>query len=253
MKNIKTTLVFLLFFVPTVLSANGTTALFNMANKQYEQGNYDSTVVLLDSILSMNFESAKLYYNLGNAWYKKGEVPKAILYYEKAKKLEPNNADINYNLALTNTQIADKIEPVPEFFLKTWWKRSLQFFNEKQWMYINIGSYSVLLVFLIIFFTTRSKSRKQTAFYFSILFLFFSILTGVYGYNSSKLLHSHNTAIVFTPTVNVKSSPNDNANTIFVIHQGTKVQLLDKLKNWHRIKLANGSIGWISEADFERI
>ncbi|RUA32879.1 MAG: hypothetical protein DSY76_00085 [Bacteroidetes bacterium] len=253
MKNTKTSLFLLLLFIPMLIFADGAKGLFNNANKQYEQGNYDSTIILLDSIVSMNLESAELYYNLGNAWYKKGEIPKAILYYEKAKKLEPNNPDINYNLALANTKVADKIEAVPEFFLKTWWKKSLLFFNEKQWMYVNIISYSILLIFLIIFFTTRSKARKQFAFYLSILFLFLSIISGVYGYNSSKLLHSHNTAIVFTPTVNVKSSPNDNANTIFVIHQGTKVQLMDKLKNWHRIKLANGSIGWISESDFEKI
>ena len=120
MKNLKTTILLLLFFVPMIMMANGTKALFQKANEKYEQQNYDSCIVLLDSIVNMGFESTDLYYNLGNAWFKNGEIAKAILYYEKAKKLEPNNADVNYNLALANTKIADKIEAVPVFFLTKW-------------------------------------------------------------------------------------------------------------------------------------
>ena len=253
MKNLKTTILLLLFFVPMILMANGTKALFQKANEKYEQQHYDSCIILLDSIVNMGFESTDLYYNLGNAWFKNGEIAKAILFYEKAKKLDPNNADVNYNLALANTKIADKIEAVPVFFLTKWWNSSLRYFNEQQWTTINIISYSILLFFAIVFFISRTKSRKQSAFFLGIAFLIVSIITGIYGFQSSKLKHQHNTAIVFTPTVNVKSSPNENANTIFVIHQGIKIELMDKLKNWHRIKLANGSIGWISENDFEKI
>ena len=253
MKKIKITALILLFFVPMILLADGAKTLFEQANDAYEQENYDSTISLLDSLLNAGLESPELYYNLGNAWFKKSEIPKAILYYEKAKKLDPNNTDINYNLELANTKIADKIEATPEFFLKKWWRTSLLFFSESQWVSINIISYSILLVFVIIFFITQSKSVKQASFFLGILFLFISLLTGIYGYQSSKRIHEHNTAIVFTPTVNVKSSPNESANTIFVIHQGTKVQLLDQLKDWYRIKLANGSLGWMRKEDFEKI
>ena len=253
MKNIKTHILILLFFVPMVLLADGAKTLFQKANESYEQQNYDSSITLLDSLLKSGLDSSELYYNLGNSWFKKGEIPMAILYYEKAKKIEPNNDDINYNLALANTLIADKIEPVPEFFIKTWWNTSLRFFNENQWAIINGVSYTLLFVFIVIFFITRSKSTKQKAFILGIIFLLTSLITGFYGYKSVQLKQAHNTAIIFTPTVNVKSSPSDNANTIFVIHQGTKVEIVDQIKNWYRIKLANGSLGWLTADDFKEI
>ncbi len=253
MKNLKITALMLLFFVPMILLADGARTLFEQANDAYEKEDYDSTISLLDSLLSVGLESPELYYNLGNAWFKKSEMPKAILYYEKAKKLDPNNVDINYNLELANTKIADRIEPIPEFFLKKWWRSTLVFLNESQWMIVNVISYSILMVFVIIFFISKSKSIKQSSFFIGIILLSISLITGLMGYQSNQIVHTHNTAIVFTPTINVKSSPNENANTIFVIHQGTKVELVDHLKSWYRIKLANGSVGWMKDIDFEKI
>jgi len=253
MKKLKITVLILLFFVPMILLADGAKNLFQQANSAYEKENYDSCISILDSLLSTGIESPEIYYNLGNAWYKKNEISKAILYYEKAKKLDPHNADINYNLELSNTKIADKIDPVPEFFLKKWWRTVLLFFTEGQWVIINVISYTLLLIFVVLFFILPSKSSKQLSFFLGIMFLFISLITGVLGYQSSQIVHTHNTAIVFTPTVNVKSSPSENSNTIFVIHQGTKIQLIDHLKDWYRVKLANGSEGWLKESDFEKI
>ena len=253
MKNLKITALVLLFFIPMILLADGARTLFEQANDAYEKEDYDSTISLLDSLLSVGLESPELYYNLGNAWFKKSEMPKAILFYEKAKKLDPSNVDINYNLELANTKIADRIEPIPEFFLKKWWRSTLLFLNESQWMFVNVISYSILMVFVIIFFISKSKSIKQSSFFIGMILLTISLITGLMGYQSNQIIHTHNTAIVFTPTINVKSSPNENANTIFVIHQGTKVELVDQLKSWYRIKLANGSVGWMKDIDFEKI
>ncbi len=252
-RTLKHTILVLLFFVPMILLADGAKTLFERANEQYEKQNYDSTIALLDSLLNAGLESPELYYNLGNAWFKKGEVPRAILFYEKAKKLKPNDPDINYNLELANTRIADKIEPVPEFFLSRWWKKAVNAFDDKQWTIINIVSYSILLIFFVVFFISHTKKTKRIAFFMGIVFLFISLLTGLMGYRNYKNRITHNTAIVFTPTVNVKSSPGGSANTIFVIHQGTKVRLIDHIKDWYRIKLANGSVGWIKEDDIEKI
>lgn len=253
MRNIKITVFTLLFFIPLIMMADGAKNLFEQANTAYEAEDYDSTISLLDSLISVGLESSELYYNLGNAWFKKNEVPHAILYYEKASKIDPNNPDLIYNLELANTKIADRIEPLPEFFLKKWWSSTLMFFSESQWMVINIIMYSLLLGFFVVFFISNSKSIKQITFYLGIIFLVFSLLTGFMGYERNRILHEHNTAIVFTPTINVKSSPNENANTIFVIHQGTKVELIDQLKDWYRIKLANGSIGWMKGSEFSKI
>jgi len=253
MKNLKITILALLFFVPMILLAGGAKTLFQQANEAYEKENYDKSIALLDSLIQSGLESPQMYYNLGNAWFKKNEIPKAILYYEKAKKLDPHDEDINYNLELAKTKIADKIEPIPEFFLKQWWRSILMLFTETQWVYINIIVYTLFLLFIVIFFISRSKTRKQFAFSMGIIFLSLSLLTGIFGFQSSQQIHSHKTAIVFTPTVNVKSSPSEKSSTLFVIHQGTKVKLIDQLKDWYRIKLANGSQGWMHKEDFEKI
>ncbi len=243
----------IIVFIPLIMLADSAKTLFDTANDYYAKGDYEMTISLCDSMIKNNVESAAIYYNLGNAWFKLDDVPKAIYYYEKAKKLEPNNEDINYNLKIANTKIADRIEPVPEFFLKTWWKKLVYSLNEKQWTIVNIGVYIVFLLFLIIFFVAKSISAKKTAFVFSIIFMVLSILSGLIGYNSYKLKTTHNTAIIFTPTVNVKSAPDEGSSTLFILHQGSKVQLLENTSTWEKIKIANGSEGWVQKDDFEMI
>jgi hypothetical protein len=233
--------------------ADSAKTLFEIANDNYNKGEYEQSIALYDSLLSNSVESAELYYNLGNAWYKLDEIPKAILYYEKAKKIEPNNADIIYNLNLANTKIADRIEVVPVFFLKTWWFNMLNTFNEKQWTIINISMFLVFLVFIIILLTTKKPSLKKLSFSFAIIFIILSFVSGLIGYRSYQIKTKHSTAIIFTPTVNIKSAPDDKSSTIFILHQGTKVKLLDETPNWQKVKIGNGSEGWLLKDDFEVI
>jgi len=242
-----------LLFIPLIMLADSAKTLFEIANEHFNKGEYEQSITIYDSLIRNNIESSNIYFNLGNAWYKIDEIPKAILYYEKARKIDPNNKDINYNLELANTHIADRIEDVPEFFLKTWWKNIVYLFNEEEWMYINIGVFSFLMLFVVIYFVSNKPSTKRFSFTLSILFIILSFTSGLIGYNSYKLKTTHNTSIIFTPTVNVKSAPDDNSSTIFILHQGTKVSLLDESKDWQKVKLANGSEGWLLKNDFEKI
>ncbi len=242
-----------LLFIPLIMLADSAKTLFERANEYYAKGDYEKTISLCDSLLKNNVESAAIYYNLGNAWFKLDDVSKAILYYEKAKKIDPNNEDINYNLQLANTRIADRIVPVPEFFLKTWWKKVLFALNEKQWTYLNIAIFLVFLLFVFLFFISKDSNIKKSTFLFSIIFLILSIISGFIGYRSYKTKITHNTAVIFTPTVNIKSAPDDKSSTIFILHQGSKVNLLEESANWEKIKIANGSEGWLLKSDFEKI
>lgn len=252
MKKVFSILV-VIVFIPLLLLADSAKTLFDRANDSYAKGDYEMTVSLCDSMIKNNVESAAIYYNLGNAWFKLDDVPKAIFYYEKAKKIEPNNEDINYNLQLANTKIADRIEAVPEFFLKTWWEKLVYSLDEEQWTSLNIGVFVVFLMFMVIFFMAKQEKLKKTFFVLSIVFLVTSILTGYIGYRSYKIKTTHNTAIIFTPTVNVKSAPDEGSSTLFILHQGSKVELMEESSTWEKIKIANGSEGWVLKEDFEKI
>lgn len=243
-------IVFLSFIIPISVLANNE-VLFQKANKHYNDGQYELAIEAYDSLLSINVESANIYYNLGNSYFKNSDIPHAILYFEKAKKLEPNNDDIIYNLELANTRIADKIETVPEFFLKTAYLKVRNTFNEKQWTIINVVFFLIFLVLIIIFFTTNNK--RKLWFSLSIVFLSITFISGFIGFDSNKEIRTHNSAIIFTPTIDIKSAPDQKSNTIFILHQGTKVFLLERSFKWQKVRIANGSEGWLKINNFEEI
>ena len=204
-------------------------------------------------MIDQGYVSSGLYYNLANAFFKLNDIPSAILYYEKALKLNPKDEDINFNLRLANSRIIDKIEPVPEFFLKKWWKQIVHIMGPDQWARLGIVIFVSILVLLSVFFLSRSVILRKTAFWTGMILLVifvFSMYTGYYGHQELKKEHD---GIIFTPTVTVKSSPTDNSVDLFVIHEGTKVRILDDLEGWTEIRIANGSVGWVKKGDYKPI
>lgn len=223
------------------------------ANKLYNEGLYDSSLVLYSSILDKNLHSSELYFNMGNAYFKNNNLPKAILYYEKALKLSPNDEDIKYNLSITNSMIVDKIENVPQLFYKQWWNYFYDRYNTNTWAIISVATWVLFLISLGIFLLSRSRSRKKFVFYITVL-IFIAAL-GSFGLASQKYYFSkeNKEAIIFTPTITVKSSPTKNSVDLFVVHEGTKVKIIDKLDNWNKVKIKDGSIGWLPSNSMELI
>lgn len=246
------TLVILLLFSFSV-RASGPDSLMQTANNAYNEGLYDSALNVYHRIMDQGFESAKLYYNMGNAYFKNRNIPSAILYYEKAKKLAPNDEDIDFNINLANSMIVDKIEKIPELFYTRWWNYFYNLFNANTWAVIAVVSWFILIFFIGIFILSKTRGAKKTAFYFGVLFLLISI--AVFGLASQKYYYTreHQDAIIFTPTITVKSSPTMNAVDLFVIHEGTKVHILDQVNDWVKIRIPNGSIGWLPAKSLERI
>ncbi len=252
-KRFQYIMVTLLALIVSFANAQPVDSLMQKANNAYNQGLYDSSINLYNQVLNHNVESAELYYNLGNAWFKKGEVPHAILYYEKAKKLNPNDEDVNYNLGVANSMIVDKIEPVPKLFFQEWWDYFYNLFGADRWAIILLISWALFVLFAGIFLFSGSRRSKKAGFFLGILFLLITVAS--YGLASQKYHHSisHNEAIIFTPTLTVKSSPTQTAVDLFVIHEGTKVKILDTVDNWVKVKIPNGSIGWVPQKSLERI
>lgn len=223
------------------------------ARKAYEAGQFETSIQLYESILQKGLESSILYYNLGNAYYRNKDLPSAALYYEKALKMDPTNRDIQHNIELVNSKIIDKVEPVPELFYKRWWKVLLNSMNLDSVSVLMICLFTLSLLFAGIYLTSSRLGIRKFAFYTSI-FMFILVITSFMVAREKKhYLTQHHEAIVFTPTVTIKSSPDAASTDLFVIHEGLKVTLLDKIGDWQEIRIANGSIGWLKLSDIRYI
>lgn len=233
--------------------AQDTQDLMITANNAYNEGLYDSALNVYYIIENQNVESVELYYNIGNAYFKNNNLPASILYYEKAKKLSPNDEDIAHNLGIANSMIADKIETVPILFYQHWWNYFYNLFDADTWTIISIIAWIILLLFIGVFILTKSPSTKKISFYFGLLFLFITV--GTFGLASQKYYFTkeHKEAIIFTPTITVKSSPTLNAVDLFVVHEGTKIRILDQLQDWVKIKIPDGSVGWLPAESLQEI
>lgn len=246
-------LIFLLLLSGTSLRASTPDSLMVKANSAYDQQQYDSAVNLYNRILNEGWVSSKLYFNLGNTYFRLKNLPEAILYYEKAKKLDPNNENIKYNLGIANSMIVDKIDEVPEFFIKRWWNYFYNLFSADSWTLLFIISFALLVLVIGIFILSRERRVRQWSFFIGLILLLLTI--GSFGLASQRTFYTKNEkeAIVFTPSITVKSSPSPNSVDLFVIHDGIKVRILDSVDGWIKIKISSGSIGWLPEASVKTI
>ena len=228
-------------------------SLLIKANQQYDEGIYHKAIQNYILIIDDNVESAQLYYNLGNAYFKINDLASAILYYEKAKKINPNDDDINYNLGVANSRIVDKIESVPQIIFKRWWNQFYNTFSANSWARVAIGLFIFTLFFAAIYLLARTRFVKKIFFVLGLIFLLLSIASYFVSYQKYYYTNTHKEAILFAPTITVKSSPNRNSVDLFVIHEGAKVYILDHVGEWIEIRIANGSVGWLPVSEIKYI
>nr|WP_321452223.1 tetratricopeptide repeat protein [uncultured Carboxylicivirga sp.] len=235
----------LLLFIPLALLAQD--GRFEEANNHYINGEFNEAIQTYNEILQTGMESGNLYYNLGNAYYKNGELANAILNYERARLLKPHDKDIQYNLELAYSQTADKIDDVGEFIFTKWITSFRNKATSDFWAYAGIGFFILTLIAAALYIYSRSVILKKIGFYLGIIFLFHVIVTISFSYRQRAKLINRDHAIVFSPTVAVKSSPDESGTEIFILHEGTKVEVKSTLGTWKEIEMGNGNIGWIKE------
>jgi len=254
MKYIKL-LGFLMLFIgyANILHAANVDSLLIKAESNYNQGLYELSIEQYEELVLQDLESPQLYYNLGNAYFKTNDIPSAILYYEKAKKLDPNDEDIAFNLQLANSQIIDKIEAVPVLFYIEWWKSLRNSLSIDGWAKLGIFTFILVLLLIAAFFLSRNILVRKLSFWGGITIFLIAVLSFTLSSQKHQQFISHDEAIVFTPTVTVKSSPNDNSVDLFVIHEGTLVEIRGEIEGWSEIKIANGSVGWVKQSTFRKI
>ncbi|MBR5104407.1 MAG: BatD family protein [Bacteroidales bacterium] len=229
-------------------------SLWNAANTAYAEGQWEVAVSGYEMISDMGLESAALYCNTGNAYAKSGNVPLAILYYERALKLDPSYEDAAYNLQMMNARIQDRIDPVPEFFLTKWMKDISYLLDTDAWAIVALVLLGLTLAMFLLFLLAPSVAGRRTGFFTGLVFLVFLCFASGFSVSQKKAYMSADKAIVTRPVVSVKSSPSAEASKdLFILHEGTKVTVLDQVGTWNNISLADGRQGWLPAAAMERI
>jgi tetratricopeptide (TPR) repeat protein len=248
----KLVICFVLLF--SVLSYSQTPeALFSKANSLYKNGNYSKAIEGYLSIEKQGLQSDELFYNLGNSYYKLNKVAPSIYYFEKAIKMNPANEDAISNLAFAKRMTIDVIEELPKSFLQRFSANVIQKFSFDTWAIIAVtASFIAALLFLFYYFSSETKV-KLLFFNTSILVGFMMALSAFFAFKNYDIVKNTKTAIIFKDKVDVKNAPTNTSEDVFELHEGTKVQILDELDNWRKIKLADGKIGWTTANKLKEI
>lgn len=226
-------------------SKDSTAALWTRATDFYSSAQYAEALELYASLEKQGIESASLYFNMGNCYFKNNDIPRAILYYERTLLLQPNHKDAAYNLSVAQSYCIDKIDPVPEFFLFTWFKKLRNSLSSDTWAWTSLVLLALALVLILFFFFARHTGFRKTAFVFSMIFMLFALGCGIFSYGSRHAATREKYAIVYAAVSSVKSSPDAQGKDLLVVHEGTKVCVMEKVGDWSRIELADGRQGWI--------
>ena len=223
------------------------------AGEYYRKGEIENAIKIYEQLLSEGYEGTSLYYNLANSYYRIGKLGEAILNYERALKLSPQDDDAKHNLAFANLSTVDRIQPLPAFFLFEWWESILASLTVNGWTYLAYSFFILLIISIVVYFFAKTVFQQKL-----ILFSGLGILTiflVIVALLIVKINREENviSGIVIEQSVTVKTSPDEKSTDAFVIHEGLKVNLEDKLDNWIKIRLADGKVGWIENNSVEKI
>ena len=248
-------------YIPVLLLALSTLSAFSaspietktLADTAYVQGDYEIAVKHYGKLAEQS-PNAEVYYNLGCAYYRLDDIAHSILWFERALKLDPSNKDVLFNLELARTKTIDKIIPQHEFILFTYFRSMTNWFSLRSWTIIGLLSFVAMLVCLLLFWGSDSLLVRKLTFSSAVLLLIVSVFSNVCATKQKDFKQVHTSGIIIAPAVTVKSTPADNGNDLFVLHEGSKVQILDgSLKEWCEVTIADGKQGWIPKKSFDLI
>ena len=235
-------LILFIFFTFTV-NAQDVNSLFQLAGTAYEEHHYTLAIEYYKEIEKKKWHSSELYYNMGNCYYKLSQNADAVLYYEKSLKIDPSSDDVQFNLSLVQLKLIDKFPQVPLIFYKEWTREFTNSMSIDGWAKIALVFLLFFCLFVSFFFFGSSVALKKIMFFLSsstILLGFSCLLAAFVSYSNTET-----NAILMSPNAYIKSAPSNQSEDLFILHEGTKVLVLEKFKGWNKIKLSDGMIGWI--------
>lgn len=238
MKNI----VYIVLLVSQVFFAQSE---FAKGNELYKNGKYEQAIDAYNSELSAKKQSADLYFNLGNCYYKLNKVAPAIYNYEKALVLKPNDNDIANNLRFAQKRTVDEIKVVPKVGFAKLTRDFTAIYHYNTWAWISVG-FSVLFLVSFLGYYFSALTLYKRLFFFGmfvmLLLLLISVLSSIFEKRHFK---NERPAIVFAEMTDVKSEPQNKGASVVVLHEGTKVFVKETVDNWKKIQLTDGTEGWI--------
>ena len=235
------------------LQAQVPDSLFAAANKSYQQEKYMEALEGYQKIEKLDLKSASLYFNMANIYYKTNQVAPAVLYYEKALKLAPNDKDIQFNLDFANRMILDNIEPLPKSLWQKFMDGIILRYTYETWAKIAVSLAFLFAILFLMYHFSYSTSKKRIYFITSILSVIFVTTSLFFAYRNKHYVDNNIEAIIFTSEADVKSAPTNSSDVYFELHEGTKVIILETLDNWRKIKIADGKMGWITSDNLKEI
>lgn len=246
-------IIFLLLIVANQLVAQNVDDLFYSANDFYKNEKFEKAIELYHQIESKEQVSVELYYNLGNSYYKINKVGPAIYYFEKALKMDPLNDDVKNNLVFAKRLALDNIQELPKNIFQKFNINYLQKLSYNQWAIVAVGFSMLASILFLLFYLSNASSIKRAFFGLSMLSFLVLIITITITYNQYSFSKNNKEAIVFAEKTSVKNAPTMNSEEVFILHEGTKVIVLDAIDNWKKIKLADGKLGWMIANEIKEI
>ena len=234
-------------------ASDNTDDLWQRANTAYNSGDYAQAEACYTRILEQGLYSASLFYNLANAHFKQNELGKALLYYNRALRLRPNDEEIRHNLEFAKQSTKDSIEETPDFFLKTWIKSLRGALSCTTWSILSLVMLATALAFGLIYMLAQRLSLRKTGFNLMAIAAALFVITTAFAWSERNMLIKRSEASVMDSAVSIKSSPDRSATELFVLHEGTKVTIGEAIDGWAEVRIADGRKGWIEEERIERI
>ncbi len=244
-------LIYIATFLITGLTFAQNETLFEQGNKLYNEGNYEEAITKYESIIDNGQHSAELYFNLGNAHYKLNHIAPSIYNYEKALLLKPNDQEIKNNIGFARNMTIDAVETIPEVGFSKFVNNTSKKMSFEQWGFSAIALVVLFVILFLTYYFAYASGRKRLAFIGSMASLILAFVALAFAFHNYGLMENDRPAIVFAQETQVKSEPNLRSSEAFVLHEGTKVQVLDTVNNWKKIKLADGKTGWIPQEDIK--
>ena len=228
-------------------------ASFETGNKLYQKGDYNGAIAAYESILNAKKQSAEVYFNLGNCYYKLNKVAPAIYNYEKALLLKPNDKDILNNLNFAKKLTIDEIKEVPKVGFEKLVRDFTANYDYNTWAWISVGfAFLFLLFFLGYYFSSLTLSKR--IFFVGMFIILIAILISVFSAVFEKNHYQNERpAIVFKEMISVKSEPKSSSSEVLELHEGTKVYVLESFDGWNKIQLTDGTEGWLEKNDIKEV
>lgn len=238
---------------PEQLAEASPDQLWDRANTAYINGDYHVAAEFYDQILARGLSSMKLYYNLANAYFKEGQLGRSILFYHRALRLAPGNDDIRYNLSVAEARTKDNIEQIPEFFFTEWMRDVRRLMSCTAWSLFSLGALVFALALFLVYLLAQRLSLRKTGFYGTLVAVAVFMLTSWFAMGERREMLDRTQAVVMAASTAVKSSPDKSATDLFVLHEGTLVEIANRLDNWCEITIADGKKGWLESRMIETI